>query len=311
MLVPLLARARWISGAALLTAIVPVARLRAQTLDDGLTIGRRELRTSVDFTTDRWSEYWEGTLRRRNDNIGTLTTQSVAGTAMYGVTRNLMVIATAPYVWTRASDGVLHGMRGTQDLTLAAKYRVLRLPLADRFVLGANVVGALATPTSDYTPDFLPMSIGLGSRRVIARASAHLKDRTGFYADGSFGHAWRSNVSLDRPAYYTNGHLVLSDQVAMPDVTDWMASVGYQDERWCIPIGFGGQRTLGGGDIRRQDMPFVSNRMNFTRTHAAVMYTLPAPLSLILGVGAARTLSGRNVGRSTTLSFGVTHVVGL
>jgi hypothetical protein len=90
-----------------------------------------------------------------------------------------------------------------------------------------------------------------------------------------------------------------------------MASVGFQDARWCIPIGFGGQRTLGGGDIRRQDMPFVSNRMNFTRTHAAVMYTLPAPLSLILGVGAARTLSGRNVGRSTTLSFGVTHVVGL
>ena len=24
------------------------------------------------------------------------------------------------------------------------------------------------------------------------------------------------------------------------------------------------QQTLGGGDIRRQDMPFVSNRMNFS-----------------------------------------------
>jgi hypothetical protein len=75
-------------------------------------------------------------------------------------------------------------------------------------------------------------------------------------------------------------------------------------------VGLAGQRTVGGGDIRRQDMPFVSNRMTFTRAHAMVMYTLPTPSSVILGVGGARTLSGRNVGRSTTLTFGVTHVLG-
>ena len=97
----------------------------------------------------------------------------------------------------------------------------------------------------------------------------------------------------------------------MPDATDWTAGVGFQNARWCIPLGLGGQVTHGGGDIRRQDMPFVSNRMNFTKAHAMVMYTLPTPSSLTVGVGAARTLSGRNVGRSTTFSFGVTHVVGL
>jgi hypothetical protein len=313
MVKPARQRARHLSRALPLAAAVllpmPAA---AQTLEDGLTVARHELRTSVDYMTDRWSEYWEGTLLRRNENIGTLTTQSVAVTETYGVTRTLMVVASLPYVWTSANQGVLHGMHGAQDLTLAAKYRVLRLPLGERLVLGANVVGAVAAPTTDYTPDFLPMSIGLASRRATVRGSAHLRDRrTNLYADGSFGRTWRSNVTLDRPAYYTDGRLTLSDQVAMPDVADWMAGVGYQDARWCIPLGLSGQRTLGGGDIRRQDMPFVSNRMNFTKAHAMVMYTLPTPSSLILGVGAARTLGGRNVGKSTTLSFGVTHVVGL
>ena len=314
MVSPGLARARSTAVAALVaalgTAFVPGSVAGAQTLGDGLVVPRRQLRTSVDYSTDRWSEYWEGTLRRRNENIGTITTQSVAVTAAYGVTRDLTVVATMPYVWTGASDGVLHGMRGAQDLTVAAKYRVLRRPLADRVVLAANVAAGGAAPTTDYTPDFLPLSIGLGSRRLIARASAHLRDRSGFYADGSFGHAWRANVALDRPAYYTNGRLVLSNQVAMPDVSDWVASLGFQNARWCVPVGLAGQRTHGGGDIRRQDMPFVSNRMNATRAHASAMYTLPGAAPLILSAGAARTLGGRNVGRSTTLSFGVTHVLG-
>ena len=30
------------------------------------------------FGNDRWSDYWEGDLKRANDNIGTLTTRSVS-----------------------------------------------------------------------------------------------------------------------------------------------------------------------------------------------------------------------------------------
>jgi hypothetical protein len=225
----------------------------------------------------------------------------------YGATRDLMLVASLPYVWTDASLGVLAPQRGLQDVTLAAKLRVLRLPLGRRLALGANVVGSVAAPTSDYTPDFLPMSIGLGSRRATLRGSVHLKDRSGLYLDGSLGHTWRSTVTLDRPAYYTDGGLTLSDEVAMPDVADWMAGVGFLNDRWCIPLGVSGQRTLGGGDIRRQDMPFVSNRMNFTKAHAMVMYTLPVPSRFQFGVGGARTLAGRNVGRSTTLSVEVAH----
>jgi hypothetical protein len=172
-------------------------------------------------------------------------------------------------------------------------------------------VGAAAAPTSDYTPDFLPMSIGLQSKRLIARAAAHLQDRTGWFLDGYAERQWRSNVRLDRSSYYTSGALTESDEVAMPDVAMYNASVGWQRGAWCIPVGLSAQNTLGGSDIRRQDMPFVSNRMNFTAAHAELMYFLPGVSGLRLDLGAAHTLSGRNVGQSTTIMTGLTYALHL
>ena len=51
-----------------------------------------------------------------------------------------------PYVWTDASQGVLHGMNGFQDLTLAAKYNLLQTPFTKRGYLRAIVVGSLGAP---------------------------------------------------------------------------------------------------------------------------------------------------------------------
>jgi hypothetical protein len=278
-----------------------------QTVDDALLVPARQLRTTMEYGHDAWDRYWEGTLSRTNGNIGTLTTQSVAWTGAYGVTSRLTVVATLPYVWTNASQGVLAGMRGRQDLTVVAKWAALRADVGGRAKLRGLAVAGVGVPTSDYTPDFLPLSIGLQTRRVLARAAVHLQDRTGWFADASLGHTWRSNVTLDRSAYFTDGQFYQTDEVAMPDVADYGAGVGWQRGRWCLPLGVAVQRTLGGGDIRRQDMPFVSNRMDFVRAHAMAMYTLPLPTSVIVSVGAMRTLSGRNVGQSTMLTGGVTH----
>lgn len=307
--------ARWIGlrrAAARAVTVLCLAAppvLRAQSFEDGLLLRQRELRVGVEYGNDAWDRYWEGSLKRTNDNIGTITTRSMTGSASYGLTNRVMLMAALPYVWTRASQGVLQGMEGRQDLTVAAKVRVLQTTVGRRGTLGAVLTAGAAIPTSDYTPDLLPLSIGLASRRAIARVALHLKDRSGFFLDGSYGHAWRSNVTLDRPAYFTDGELVLSNEVAMPNVSDVMFSAGYNKGPWCIPVGVLSQRTLGGGDIRRQDMPFVSNRMDFTRLHARVMYTLPTTTPFIVSAGAMRTLSGRNAGESTTFMAGVTYVV--
>jgi hypothetical protein len=281
------------------------ATAQAQSLDDGLMVRPRQLRIGVDYANESWREYWEGTRRRSNDNIGTLTTHSSVLSVGYGVHRRLSLFATVPYVRTAANAGVLSGMQGVQDLTVGVKARLFEITPTPRTTLRATALAGGGAPMSDYTPDFLPMSIGLGARHARVRAAMHLQDRTNLFADVSIGYQWRNNVRLDRPAYYTNGELVLSNEVAMPDVRDAMFAVGYQNARWCIPLAFVQQHTLGGGDIRRQDMPFVSNRMDFTRAQAHVMYTMRS-LPLILNSGAMTTLAGRNVGRSTMYTAGVT-----
>jgi hypothetical protein len=255
--------------AALTLAAAPGAPAGAQTLDDGFVLPRRVVRATVDYGAERWDRYWEGTRLRTNGNIGTLTTRSVTYAGGYGVTDRLSVFASLPYVATRASEGVLQGQRGLQDVTVAAKYEALRGRVAGRATVSALAVAGVGAPTSRYTPDFLPMSIGLGARRGFGRAVVHAQDRTGFFAEGAAGHTWRSTVRLDRPAYYTDGRLVLSDEVAMPDVADYALVGGFQNARWCVPVMFVAQRTLGGGDIRRQDMPFVSNRMDYARSRRA------------------------------------------
>ena len=118
-------------------------------------------------------------------------------------------------------------------------------------------------------------------------------------------------MTLDRSAYYTDGQYIESNEVSMPDVAMYRSSVGWQRGAWCIPVGVSWQRTLGGGDIRRQDMPFVSNRMNATVGHADVMYFLPGVSNLRLDLGVARTIDGRNVGRSTSFMSGLTYALQL
>jgi Putative MetA-pathway of phenol degradation len=282
--------------------------LRAQTLDDGVLLRRRALGTGVLYTHESWSEYWEGTLQRINGNIGTVSTQRVTWVAGYGVSDRLSVMAMLPYVWTRASQGPLHGMSGVQDVTFAAKYRVLATPLTERGTLSAFVVGAAGIPASSYVPDFLPLSIGLASRRFSGRFTLNFQAHQGWFLNGSAAYTWRSNVKLDRPSYYTNGQLYMTNEVAMPDVLDYTVSAGFQRGRLCIPFSVSRQRTLGGGDIRRQDMPFVSNRMDFAKVDGLVMYDLPAPRELGIRIGTSRIVSGRNVGQATAVTGGLFYM---
>ena len=283
----------------------------AQNLEDAEMLKRREVHATVMYGSESWDEYWEGTLQRSNGNVGTVTTRSVAAHLGVGVTERLTVIGALPYVWTGASQGVLHGMSGRQDFTLLAKYRVANPLVAGRARLKLLAVGGVTTPTSDYTPDFLPMSIGLHSKSAITRIAAHLQDRSGWFFDGYAERVWRSNVTLDRSAYFTDGQYFETNEVSMPDVAKYRGTLGWQRGPWCIPVGLTAQRTLGGGDIRRQDMPFVSNRMNATLAHAELMYFLPGVSNLRLDLGAARTITGRNVGRSTSFMTGFTYALHL
>lgn len=285
---------------ALLLAVPGPAR--AQTIDDGLMVPGKALFTGVLYGHDSWTEYWEGTLKRENGNVGDVSTDAVVWMANYGLTSRINLIAMLPYLSTSASGGTLHGQSGLQDLTLAAKGRLFTRGGFDSFA-----VVSYGFPVTDYTPDVLPLSIGLHSERFSTRLTTQYRFGPGLFADATAAYTWRGNVTLDRSAYFTNGELFLTDQVEMPDVFDYTVRAGFMNRSWMVPVSFRQQTTRGGGDIRRQDMPFVSNKMDVSSLEAMVMYTLPKPADLAVRASASKILTGRNVGDSTAFGVGLLY----
>ena len=292
----------------LAVALCSARPLQAQTVDDGIMLARGDLLVGNFFTYDSWDHYWEGALERTNGNIGTVSTRTNQFVADYGVSDRLMLITSIPYVWTRASEGVLHEMHGLQDITFAAKVSLLQRATSRRSVLRLMGTASGGVPLTDYIPDFQPLSIGLGSRRVAGRLTLNYQANPGLYVNASSGYTWRHRVTLDRPYYFTEDTLTFSDHVAMPSVFDYVISAGYLHHGWMATASFSQQKTKGGGDIRRQDAPFVSNRMDSSKVGAMLMYPPPKLRDLRLQVAYAYTLNGRNVGQSTSVTAGVQYV---
>jgi hypothetical protein len=303
------------SGVRLMTrALVPLlfwalsaAPLRSQTIDDGVMMPKKALCTGFLYMHDSWDQYWEGTLKRGNGNIGTVTTESLTWSGNYGITNRLNVIAMVPYIKTHASQGTLAEQKGFQDLTVALKYNLLETPFTNQGFLRAIVVASGSTPLTNYDPDLLPLTIGSASSHVSGRATLLFQAKQGWFVNATGAYTWRDKVTLDRPAYFTNGQLTLSDQVLMPDVIDYGFSAGYNKHRLFVPVSFTQHITLGGGDIRRQDMPFISNRFDMSKVDGVVMYYLPKPNRLALRFAGDYVISGRNVGQSTTVTAGLLY----
>jgi hypothetical protein len=290
-------------------AMVTASPAAAQMMDYGPMMPKGTLGVGVVYAHDSWDEYWEGTLKRTNGNIGTLTAQSMTMMTGYAVTDRLGLTAALPYVWTHASQGVLHDMSGFQDLALGARFRLLSSGPGRFGTFGASIGAVAALPTSDYTPDFYPLSIGSAGRRAAGHLTLDFQSNSAWFANASASYMWCSNVTLNRNSYYTDGQLYLTNEVVMPNVLNYTFNAGVELGRLRIPVSLVQQRTLGGGDIRRQDMPFVSNRMDFVKLGGGLMYGLPRNLSV--SIGAARVLTGRNVGQSTTFTSGLAYALHL
>jgi hypothetical protein len=287
-----------------LSSAASFSSLHAQTLDDGIMISKLKLCTGVFYDYDYWNRYWEGSLSRVNGNIGTITTRTVEYTGNYGVTDKLDVLYTIPYVYTTASQGVLHKQAGFQDLTLGLKAKAISIPVHDWGALRAFVVASGTLPMTNYTPDDLPLSIGSHSKTLTGRGTINYLGKNGLYLNGGSGYTFRRNVMLDRSTYYTNGQLYFSNIVEMPNQFFYNASAGYRKNDTTLTFNYSAQETRGGGDIRPQDVPFVSNRVNFQRVGATLTYPLPRVRSMQYWLIYSNTIAGRNTGQDNSFTTG-------
>ena len=278
--------------------------LYAQTLDDGIMISKLKLCTGVFYSYDYWNHYWEGSLNRTNGNIGTITTRTVEYIGNYGVTDHLDVLYTVPYVYTSASEGVLHRQAGFQDLSLGLKLKAVSVPVRSAGAVRAFAVLSGTLPMTNYTPDDQPLSIGTHSKTLSGRATLNYLGRNGLYLNGGAAYTFRNNVTLDRSTYFTNNQFYFSNQVAMPNQFDYTASAGYRKNDTTLTANYSEQQTRGGGDIRPQDIGFVSNRVNYKKIGATLTYPLPRVRAMQFWMIYNNTFEGRNVGQANTFTTG-------
>lgn len=290
--------------AALLVAAPFIAT--AQTDIDGIMMEKGNLCIGPMYSYSSWSSYWEGTRKRINENLGTVSTQMYSVMGNYGISSKLNVLFGLPYVKTKASAGTLHGMGGLQDASLWLKYMPLEKEIG-RGTFSVYGIGGLSFPVTNYVADFLPLSIGLQSTNLSLRGMVdyQIKD---WFATASATYVLRSNIGIDRTAYYTTqSHL--TNKVEMPNVFMYNIRAGYRTDWLIAEAVVNNMITQGGFDITRNNMPFPSNQMNATMVGINAKYTLKAVPGLSFTGGANFTVAGRNMGQANTYNGGIFYII--
>jgi hypothetical protein len=280
----------------------------SQTDIDGIMMEKNAFCVGPMYGHSSWKNYWEGTLKRDNANLGTVSASMFNLMGNYGITNKLNVMFGLPYIKTKASAGQLKGSKGIQDLSLWIKWKAYSKKLGEgRISLFA--IGGFSIPASDYTADFLPMSIGLESKNLSLRAMVDYQmDK--WFATASATYVRRSNIEIDRTAYYTT-EMHYTNEVEMPDAASFNIRIGYRNKGIIAEAVADNWTTLGGFDITRNNMPFPSNKMNATRVGFNFKYPMKFHPQLALVGNVMTTVVGRNVGQSTGFNAGVFYVFDL
>jgi hypothetical protein len=278
----------------------------AQTDIDGIMMEKNAFCIGPMAGYSSWKNYWEGTLKRENLNMGTVSTTTYSVMGNYGFSNKLNVLFGLPYVKTKASAGQLKGLKGIQDFSLWIKWKALSKKMWQGR-LSVFAIGGYSLPASGYTADFLPMSIGLESKNLSLRAMADYQ-KGSWFGTVSGTYIRRSNIEIDRNAYYTT-QMHYTNEVKMPDAVSFNVRAGYRDKGLILEAVGENWTTLDGYDITRNSMPFPSNRMNMTRVGFNFKYEMPFHPQLSLTGNAFTTIAGRNVGQSTGFNAGIFYVI--
>ncbi|AXY77055.1 hypothetical protein D3H65_25065 [Paraflavitalea soli] len=291
--------------AAICLALIQVPAA-AQTDIDGIMMTKNNFCSGLMYSYSNWTNYWEGKLKRENLNLGRVTTQMIGVMGNYGITNKLNVLFSLPYVTTKASAGTLHGMEGVQDLSLYVKWMPIEMKMGNGDFT-AYAIGGYSLPVTNYAADYLPLSIGLRSRNIYLRAMADYQLGR-FFVTGSGTYVQRSNITIDRTAYYTT-EMHLTNKVDMPDAASFNFRAGYRFGGIIAEAVLDNWTTLGGFDITRNNMPFPSNEMNATRLGVNFKYEIPAVQGLSVIGGGNYTIAGRNMGQATTANGGIFYIL--
>ena len=278
---------------------------QAQTDADALMIPKNYVCAAGVYTHSQWDHYWEGTFKRDAPNLGTVSSNSYMLGFVYGLTNKINVSIALPYVTTNATAGTLRGERNLQDVSAYVKWLAVKQEIG-KGLLSFHAILSGSIPATNYEADYLPLSIGLHSKNIALRGLLNYQVNQ-FFVAGAAQYIRRGNITIDRNSYY-NTEMHYTNEVKMPDVSNFLVSAGFRSLQFNAEAVLTRVTTLGGFDIRKNDMPFPSNKMNSTLAGVIFKYSFQKIAGLELTAGGNYVLKGRNVGQATTMYGGVYYI---
>ena len=225
----------------------------------------------------------------------------------YGISNKLNVLFSVPYLETKASEGTMEGQKGLQDLSLTVKYMPIEKTIG-KTTYSIYALGSFSIPTTNYTADYLPLSLGLQSKTAALRIMGDVQVGN-FFTTLSGAYIKRANINIDRNSYLTD-EVHYTNQVDMPDAINLNLRLGFRSSRLIAEAIIDNWTTQSGGfDITKNNMPFPSNTMNALKLGLNTKYTFKKIPELAIIGGYNFVIEGRNVGDSTTIYGGLFYVI--
>ena len=223
----------------------------------------------------------------------------------YGITDKIDAVISLPYIQSKSSadeavikdlaalqptKGFASSRQGLQDITGLLKFKAYTRETSSGILDLLGVV-SVSTPASNYETDQgLGYIIAIGNRatKYTALGVAHLKTGSGIFATGQIGYSLRTGP--------------------VPNALLGEAKLGYAGPKTYLEAYASFQESNGGTDITENGFDtsfFPATRVNYVRIGASVYRPLAQGFGAVLG--ANTYVAGRNIGKSTGYSLGITY----
>ncbi|WP_367389251.1 transporter [Lewinella sp. LCG006] len=288
----------------------PSLFLSAQTPSDALMMESKQACVLLEYNYGSFDQYWEGGLLRENQTIATVKRNTVMPMIAVGIWDKLNFYLGVPYIKTESSDpngGKFAGASGLQDLSAAIKYQVLNIE-GGKGTFSAFATIGFSTPVSNYLPDYMPYSLGLGAPELSYRAITQYQWNNDLYIRGGLAYLWRGYAEAEREYYYNNGSYY-TPWMDVPNALTIDATLGF----WMLSnslqmeLSYFGSKSTSGDDIRSYNAPQPTNNIDMDRLGIFAHYYFPNLEGLGIVAYHNRVVNGRNAAKISTTGIGVTY----
>lgn len=285
---------------------IAVQKTQAQINPDGFFNKKGEANISLSYTYATYEKFFLGLDQVDAVPAHNQIDQNIYNIyANYGITDKITAIINLPYI-KATGDGAADPINGTteqsdlQDISLLVKWAPFTTQHENGTTTGVIAIGG--SYALDYEPNGI-LSIGNGASSIDTKLGLQYNNNSGFFGNAFVGYSIRGEAD-------NNLGLGTGAKFDVPNSLNAQIKIGYAGKSFYADAWFDAQKSNGILDINSAN--FAGNFPETKVGYSRVGLNLYAPITKILGVSLASgtVVSGRNIGKGTYYSGGITIGLG-